>query len=140
MNGNKQQEDYYGLVKKIYGGQIRYGSALNGADYIFGFIDRYCPGGKAAALTYIGYLPLLACIYRMLSRNINRRRMENYKFSMLISPLYSWFRKMRMRITEGKTHRFYTCPKCKAHLRLPRGKGKIIVTCPKCKTEFRAKS
>lgn len=91
-------------------------------------------------LTYIGYLPLLACIYRMLSRNINRRRMENYKFSMLISPLYSWFRKMRMRITEGKTHRFYTCPKCKAHLRLPRGKGKIIVTCPKCKTEFRAKS
>ena len=91
-------------------------------------------------LTYIGYLPLIACIYRMLSRNINMRRMENYKFSMLISPVYSWFRKMRMHMAERKTHRFYTCPGCKAHLRIPRGKGTIIVTCPKCRTEFKAKS
>ncbi|MGI6668824.1 MAG: hypothetical protein ACOX4M_05245 [Acetivibrionales bacterium] len=91
-------------------------------------------------LVFIGYLPLIACVYRMLSRDINRRRMENYKFSMLISPVYSWFRKMRMRMAERKTHKFFTCPGCKAHLRLPRGKGKIIVTCPKCRTEFKAKT
>lgn len=91
-------------------------------------------------LIYISYLPLALCIYRMLSRDINRRRMENYKFSMLVSPVYSWLRKMQMRVAQRKTHKFFTCPVCKAHLRLPRGKGKVIITCPKCKTEFRAKS
>ncbi|MGE5614039.1 MAG: hypothetical protein ACM3XR_06490 [Bacillota bacterium] len=91
-------------------------------------------------LIYIGYLPLAACIYRMLSRDINRRRMENYKFSMMISPVYSWFGKMRMRVAERKTHKFFTCTGCKAHLRIPRGKGKVIVTCPKCRTEFRART
>jgi len=91
-------------------------------------------------LTFIAYLPLGICIFRMLSKNTQKRSMENYKYSMLISPIYSFFKKKQSRIAESKTHRFFKCPKCKAELRLPKGKGKIIVTCPKCKNEFRAKS
>lgn len=91
-------------------------------------------------LTMVGYIPLGIGVFRMLSRNTQKRSMENYKFSMLISPVYSWFKKTQNRTIESKTHRFFKCPNCKAELRLPKGKGKIIVTCPKCKTEFKAKS
>lgn len=91
-------------------------------------------------LTFIGYVPLGICIFRMLSRNISKRSMENYKFAMFISPAYSWFKKTQNRALGAKTHRYFKCPNCKAELRLPKGKGKIIVTCPKCKTEFTKKT
>lgn len=91
-------------------------------------------------LSIIGYIPLGICIFRMFSKNIQKRSMENYKFSMFISPVYAWFKKTQKRISESKTHRYLKCPKCKAQLRIPKGKGKIIVTCPKCKNEFVVKS
>ena len=91
-------------------------------------------------LTIIGYIPLGFCIFRMLSKNVRKRSMENYKFSILISPVYSWFNKSRRRIAESKTHKFLKCPDCKAELRIPKGKGTIVVTCPKCKNEFKSKS
>ncbi|NLV36827.1 MAG: hypothetical protein GXY17_09175 [Clostridiaceae bacterium] len=95
---------------------------------------------RVPLLAAISYIPLALCIFRMLSRNVNRRSMENYKFSMLISPLYARFNKLRRRFSESKTKRFLKCPQCKAELRLPKGKGTIIVTCPKCRNEFRAKT
>lgn len=91
-------------------------------------------------LVFIGYIPLMVCIFRMLSKNVAKRSMENYKFSMLISPVYSLFKKTQNRAIEAKTHKYFKCPNCKSKLRLPKGKGKVIVTCPKCKTEFGAKS
>jgi 4-hydroxybenzoate polyprenyltransferase len=37
-------------------------------------------------LVTISYVPLGICLFRMLSKDIAKRRMENYKFSILISP------------------------------------------------------
>lgn len=91
-------------------------------------------------LSVIAYIPLGLCLFRMLSKNINRRRMENYKFHMIMSPVYAWIRKMSRRMTESKTHRFFRCPSCRAELRLPKGKGNIIITCPKCRHEFKRKT
>lgn len=91
-------------------------------------------------LSSISYIPLGICLFRMLSKDIDKRRMENYKFSILISPLYSWFRKTRKRLIDSKTHRFFRCPTCNANLRLPKGKGKITIYCPKCNTEFSRKT
>ena len=91
-------------------------------------------------LVYIAYVPLVVSIFRILSRNIEKRRMENYKFAMAMSPVYSWIMKMQRRIKDSKTHRYFKCPNCRASLRIPRGKGKIIVTCPKCRTEFSKKT
>ncbi len=93
-----------------------------------------------ALLTYLSYIPLILVIYRMLSRNIKKRSMENYKFSMLTSPVYGWFIKLRRRFSERGTHKFLKCPECKAELRLPKGKGTIMVTCPKCRAEFKART
>lgn len=91
-------------------------------------------------LAVISYVPLTLCVFRILSRNINKRSMENYKFYMLISPVYARFNKIRRRLAESKTKRFLKCPRCKAELRLPKGKGTIIVTCPKCRNEFKTKT
>lgn len=92
---------------------------------------------KLPLLSYLSYVPLCLSIFRTLSRNIWKRRMENYKFSILISPIYSWFKKIQDRAGKAKTHRYFKCPDCKAKLRVPKGKGEIIITCPKCRTEFR---
>lgn len=94
-------------------------------------------------IPYLGlivYIPLGFCIFRMLSKNIRRRSMENYKFMMLMGRVKAWFRKVKRRTTESKTHRFFRCPECKAELRLPKGKGKIMITCPKCRHEFMRKT
>ena len=95
---------------------------------------------KVSLLALIGYVPLGIAVFRMLSRNTSKRSMENYKFAMLISPIYSWFHKTQEHLKNAKTHSYFTCPNCKQSLRVPKGKGKIIITCPKCKTEFKQKT
>lgn len=87
-------------------------------------------------ISFIGYIPLGISVFRMFSKDISKRRMENYKFSILISPVYSWYKKSQKRIKDSKTHRFFKCPDCNEKMRVPKGKGKIMITCPKCKTKF----
>jgi len=87
-------------------------------------------------LAYLSYIPLGLCIYRILSKNATKRKMENYKFSILMSPVYSWSKKKLNMIKGSKMHRYFKCPYCKAQLRLPKGKGKIKISCPVCKKEF----
>lgn len=91
-------------------------------------------------LATIGYIPLGICIYRVLSKDVSKRSVENYKFSMLMSPAYSWLKKTQNRAVDAKTHRYFKCPNCKTNLRVPKGKGNIIITCPKCKTELKEKT
>lgn len=91
-------------------------------------------------LYYLSYIPLGLSAYRMFSRDINKRRLENYKFSILISPIYSWFKKKEKKVKGLKTHKYLKCPNCKKNLRVPRGKGKLMITCPKCGDKFQKKS
>ena len=91
---------------------------------------------KIPLISLLGYVPLVISVFRMLSKNTSKRSMENYKFAMFISPVYSWCKKTENRLKDRKTHRYYKCVNCKSRLRLPKGKGKIIITCPKCKTKF----
>lgn len=120
----------------------RYGSdQLSLALLILSILLSFLGGlTNLAILRYIGDIPLVIGVVRMFSRNIEKRRMENYKFSLLMAPVYSRITTAQKRIIDSKTHRYFKCPKCRAQLRVPKGKGKIVITCPKCKTEFRKKS
>ena len=91
---------------------------------------------RVPLLIFVGYIPLGISIFRMFSKNKTKRSMENYKFAMLMSPVYARYRKILHRLKDSKTYRYYKCSNCKTTLRVPKGKGKIIVTCPKCKTKF----
>lgn len=85
---------------------------------------------------WISYLPLGLSFYRVFSKDISKRSLENYKFAIFLSPVYSWYKKAQASIKDRKTHKRYKCPNCKSSLRVPKGKGKINITCPKCKTKF----
>lgn len=95
---------------------------------------------RLPVLGFISYIPIGIVLYRMFSRDISKRSMENYKFCMLLSPVYGWFKKLENRAKDAKTHKYFKCPTCNIRLRVPRGKGKIIITCPKCKTQFTKKT
>lgn len=97
---------------------------------------------------YFASLAALAfCLYRMLSRNRERRWKENAWFLGWWGPAAGWFRslfrrlragwrRLGMRVRDRRTSRYYRCPKCGNTLRVPKGRGKIVITCPVCRHEF----
>ena len=72
---------------------------------------------------------IFVIFFRMFSRNIQKRRLENEKFC-------GFFKLMRNKYRDRKTHVYRKCPDCKAVLRLPKAKGKHTVVCPRCKKRF----
>ncbi|MFZ7132337.1 MAG: hypothetical protein ACOWWR_08265 [Eubacteriales bacterium] len=93
-----------------------------------------------SVFTVLSYMPLLFSVFRIFSKNTNKRRMENYRFAMLVSPIYSRFMKVKKRIHESKKYKYFKCPSCKKTLRVPKENKKIMVTCPQCQTKFTKKS
>lgn len=91
-------------------------------------------------LVYISYIPFGLSIFRILSRNFDRRRRENYRFISLANPVISWFKRTVNRVRYAKTRRYFKCPKCRTTMWVPKGKGKIVITCPKCGNEFRERT
>ena len=85
-----------------------------------------------APLLYISYLIFGFTIYRMLSRNIPRRRAENDKFIRYYWPVRMKIKALIQKIKDKWKYKYYKCPTCKTRLRVPKGKGKIRITCPKC--------
>jgi len=130
---------------------IQFMSGRNGGDQLSTFLIVVSLGltlvGQAADLSiliFFGYLPLGLAFFRILSRNVEKRRLENYKFAILFSPIYGRTHKLAARLKaraeEAKTHKYVKCPQCKTMMRVPRGKGKLMVTCPKCQNKFASKS
>ena len=74
-----------------------------------------------------------AALFRMVSRNIPKRRQENAAF-------LRWFRRLRRKSprpgADKANFRHFKCPGCKQPLRAPKGKGKIKITCSKCGEVF----
>ena len=118
--------------------QGRYGSdQLSMFLTVISFLVLFISNFKGLGfIMYLGYIPLVFVFVRMFSKNIEKRRMENYKFSIFISPLYSFFKTKMKILKDMKTHRYFKCPKCKQKLRVPKNKGKISITCTNCKNEF----
>ena len=87
-------------------------------------------------LTYVSYILLALALFRMLSRNITKRRAENDKFIRYWWPIRTRIKRSFANIKHRKTHRFIKCPGCGNTLRVPIGKGKLQITCPKCGERF----
>ena len=90
-------------------------------------------------LYWVSFCLLFVTLFRMLSRNLERRRMENARFLRAVNPLVRWFR-FRRTIRRDKDHVYFKCPNCGQQLRVPRGRGKITVTCRSCGASFQEKS
>ena len=86
-------------------------------------------------LYYLTLILLIVTLYRLLSRDLAKRREENRKFLRRADPAIRWFRLQRT-IRRDKEHRYFKCPHCGQYLRVPRGKGRITVSCRNCGTSF----
>ena len=85
-------------------------------------------------------LALLAVMFfRIVSRNLARRRAENQRFVNWWWRMKSSRQGARERHAD-KDHKYFTCKNCKTICRVPVGKGKIIITCPKCGAQIHAKT
>ena len=91
-------------------------------------------------LTYISYTLFGLALFRMLSRNIYRRRAENDKFIRYWWPVKTKISRAISKYKQRKTHKFIKCPSCGNTLRVPRGKGKLQITCPRCGERFMKKT
>lgn len=87
----------------------------------------------------VGLVLIVVALFRMFSRNVERRRTENAKFMKLLGPVNRWFR-LRRTMHRDKEHCYFKCPSCGQYLRVPRGKGKLTVTCRSCGASFQEKS
>jgi len=87
-------------------------------------------------LMYASYALLALAVFRMLSRNVLRRRAENDKFIRYWWPVRTKLSRSWANIRHGKSHKYLKCPGCGNTLRVPRGKGKLQITCPRCGERF----
>jgi hypothetical protein len=83
---------------------------------------------------------LFFCIFRIFSRNAEKRGPENLAFLRAKGKFTQSCHRLKTRLRQRKTHRFYKCPTCKQQLRVPKGKGRIVILCPKCRTSFKQKT
>lgn len=74
--------------------------------------------------------------YRCFSRNIAARRRENDAFLRIRKKFLDFFKLLRDRIRDCRTHVYHKCPHCRAVLRLPRRRGEHSVRCPRCSKTF----
>lgn len=97
--------------------------------------------GNAGRTLYLLTFALLGCTYfRMLSRNLVRRRQENARYLRAQYRFTAWLKLRKEKWVQRKDYKFFTCPSCKTTLRVPRGHGKIKIVCRKCGNTFTGKS
>ncbi len=92
------------------------------------------------AFYLVGIGILIYAYFRMLSKNIYKRRAENSAYLQYEYKVKRTFATWKRDMAQRKTHHIYRCPSCKQKIRIPRGKGKIEVRCPKCGCIFIKKS
>ena len=126
---------FYRFQRFMYG---RYGlDPLGVALAVFAFLLSLFLRFQPYTLIYlISYIPLILAVSRMLSRNIQKRAVENQKFLRVARPAFDWCRNLGPRLRTWGTHRYFRCPQCKQKVRVPKGRGRIIITCPRCGVEF----
>lgn len=92
------------------------------------------------------YFPAIALygwvLFRALSRNIPARQRERDAFLRLFGGLKARGSTLQARWRDRNTHRYYTCPSCRATVRIPQpGRGRTIaITCPRCGNSFQKRT
>ena len=82
---------------------------------------------------------LVYLIIRLLSKNQEKRQVENARFLALVQSVFRWFHR-RKQIQSDPQYYYFQCPTCGQSMRLPRGLGKVEGTCRSCSAHFLVQS
>ncbi len=103
------------------------------------FIAAFFDAAVYLILQALSYAMIATVVWRMMSRNIERRRAENQKFMKPWRKLSgTWKRRKAQR--KDTTHHYFKCKQCGATLRIPKGVGNVVITCPRCKAKAEGKA
>ena len=91
-------------------------------------------------LNLLGFAAYFFSLFRVFSRNVEKRRAENRRYVTMAEKKKTERRQARVRFQNRKTYKYFKCPGCKAWLRLSRGKGVVTITCSRCHTSFTQKA
>ena len=87
-------------------------------------------------LSLVGMVITALVIFRMGSRNKEKRMAENRKYLLRVQGIKVKIKQWRVRFTGRKQFKYTRCPKCRAMLRLPRGAGQVSARCRACEHVF----
>ena len=85
-------------------------------------------------LNILSFVIAIILLFRIFSKNIEKRYAENRKFMDITAPVRVWFDNIRN--SSKSSSKVFVCSKCHQKVRVPKGKGKIEITCPKCNYKF----
>lgn len=94
---------------------------------IFWFLAILFMGWARMIFSLLTNATLVWMLFRMLSRNIAARQVEN-----------QWFLHQITRLKDIRRYRYRRCPHCRGMLRLPIKRGRRTVTCNRCRHQFKA--
>lgn len=83
---------------------------------------------------YPAFALLVWSIFRTFSKNVYKRQLERDKYLEIKNKVFGFFRGLKNRWRDRKTHRYVKCPFCKTTIRIkipPKG-ATISIKCPKC--------
>lgn len=95
---------------------------------------------RVGILYVIGLAAYVLSIWRMFSRNVEKRRAENDKFVRWWNGVSSSVKQFFNRVKNMGKYKYFKCPECHSRLRLPRKVGEVTVTCGKCHHAFKQKA
>lgn len=123
----------------------RYGfDELNGTmlalSFILSIVSRFVFNLTARIILEVLSLVFIGlAIFRTLSRNCYQRQKENDIYKPIFIKVRDFFKITYRKFKDGRTHRYYKCPSCKAQLRVKNIKGTHTIRCPKCGYQFQKK-
>lgn len=88
-------------------------------------------GVLSGLLLWAALACVICCFARALSRNTQKRELENNAFLALKAQRKQKRLDAKERFSQRKSYKFFKCPGCGKYLRVPKGKGKIHINC-KC--------
>ncbi len=122
--------------------QGRYGADQLGLALIWvSFVLVVLGGGLLRGIpSLIGTAGWIWSVWRLCSRNIEKRRAEKARFLTAVNSVKKPVSEALTRFRQRKKYVYFSCPKCGMKLRLPRGVGQVTVTCRQCGEKFEKKA
>lgn len=99
-------------------------------------LNLFVSGTLSTVLWYLALIILAVSYFRMFSRNIRKRQLENARFLKTIDPIREKLARRKTRKAQKHLYCFFKCPACGTILRVPKGKGRIRITCKTCSHVF----
>ena len=91
-------------------------------------------------MTLISYAVDVFAVFRIFSRNTQKRRAENSRYLAWMNDKKTKTNQAKVRFANRRVYKYFHCPGCKAWLRIKRNAGVVTVTCSRCHANFTQKS